>query len=84
MPELLVSRLHSFPPVLPPPIIPGGPAPIPAPGTAGAGLQPAPTAPAQPVRSERLQLALAVRDNPVRVNEPIRYTLTSHQRCQHG
>jgi hypothetical protein len=66
-----------LPPLLPPPAIPGGPAPIPGSGTPpGASLQQGASPPALPVRSERLQLSLTARDNPVRVNDPIRYTLT--------
>ncbi len=65
------ERVPPLPPVQPAPSIPGGPAPIPAPDE---GLQPAP-GPAQPLRSEQLQVSLNIIDNPVRVNEPIRYTL---------
>ncbi len=67
------DRAPQLPPVQPPPTIPGGPAPIPAPSDSR--VPPAPTVPAQPLQSERLQLSLAALDNPVRVNEPIRYTL---------
>ncbi|NND98301.1 MAG: hypothetical protein HKN47_13330 [Pirellulaceae bacterium] len=65
-----------LPPVQPSPTIPGGPAPIPDPSGSGAGGPSGPVGPAPNLRSGRLQLSLYARDNPVRVNDPIRYVLT--------
>jgi hypothetical protein len=69
----------SLPPETAPPTIPGGAAPIPDPN-AGAGGQvpvgpPANGLPTTPRRTNQLQLSLVPRDNPVQINQPIRYTL---------
>ncbi len=60
-----------LPPTTTPPTIPGGPGTSPAPLQGPPGDVVAP-----PVRSQRLQADLFVRDNPVRVNDTIRYSLT--------
>ncbi|TWT55130.1 Large cysteine-rich periplasmic protein omcB precursor [Rubripirellula amarantea] len=61
---------RSLPPAGPPPSIPGGPAPL-----QGAPQElPAP-APLGPQRSGRMQTIVVNRDNPVRVNDPIRYSV---------
>ncbi len=66
----------ALPPVLPPagptPQVPGGAAPEPL---RGAPPSTAPPIPTTPQRSDRIQASLLGRDNPVRVNEPIRYSL---------
>lgn len=62
-----------LPPLSPSPNIPGGPGtPPPAPLR---GTPTAPTAPPLPARSDRLQVRLFGRDNPVAVNQEIRYSL---------
>ena len=65
----------SLPPALPAPTIPRGPAPIPATPDFGGTAPVAPGQPTGPVRSDRVQYRLDVLDNPVRVGEPIRYSL---------
>ncbi|QDT11635.1 hypothetical protein [Planctomycetes bacterium K23_9] len=68
-------RAPDLPPVTASPSIPDGPAPIPGPGTSG-NLPAGPTGPSTNTqRSNQLRLSLATRDNPVAVNQPIRYTL---------
>lgn len=62
----------TLPPAGAPPEIPGGPAPEPLRGTPR-NLEP--SQPTGPIRSGRLQTSLFGRDNPVRVNDPIRYSL---------
>jgi hypothetical protein len=66
------------PPVLPPaqptPEVPGGPA-VPLQGAPQAALPPVAAVPISPPRSEQLQVQLFGRDNPVRVNDPIRYRM---------
>jgi uncharacterized repeat protein (TIGR01451 family) len=61
-----------LPPAGPTPEVPGGAAPRPLQG-APENLTPSP--PAVPQLSNRLQARLFGRDNPVRVNDPIRYSL---------
>lgn len=63
-----------LPPAGPTPEIPGGAAPRPLQGAPEA-VAPAPNPQPQPQRSDRLQARLFGRDNPVRVNDPIRYAL---------
>lgn len=60
----------ALPPQQPTPQIPGGRAPL-----QGPPPQALPPAPTGPQRSGRLQTQLNLRDNPVRVNDPIRYSL---------
>jgi hypothetical protein len=62
----------ALPPAQPAPGIPGGRAPAPLRGAPPPAI---PTTPAAPRLSERLQVLLFGRDNPVRVNDPIRYAL---------
>ncbi len=68
----------TLPPLNAPPTIPGGQAPIPAPGNGAAGgnlpVTPNASAPANQ-RSNQLLMSLVNRDNPNRVNEPIRCAL---------
>ncbi len=61
----------SLPPVQPTPEVPGGPAPLR--GAPPSALQR--EVPAGPQLSQQLQASLVALDNPVRVNDPIRYTL---------
>ncbi|MFG0262147.1 MAG: hypothetical protein ACF788_07140 [Novipirellula sp. JB048] len=61
-----------LPPATPPPSIPGGPGQSPPPPDAGPVAPPLPSGAA---KSDRIQVEVFGRDNPVRVGEPIRYTL---------
>jgi Domain of unknown function DUF11 len=67
-----VAPPTELPPVQPNPEIPGGPAPLR--GTPPS-TQPFGAAPTGPQRSQRLLVKLSPYANPVRVNEPIRYSL---------
>ena len=63
----------TLPPALPPPSIPGGPGTPPSSSDLpDAPIVPLPTG---PLRSDRVQIEIFGRDNPVRVGQPIRYTL---------
>ncbi len=70
----------ALPPILPSPTIPSGPAPIPAEGSAGPAtpLNPSASPPASPTGpiTNSLSLSLLDRDDPVRVGQPIRYSLS--------
>ncbi|QDT04830.1 Large cysteine-rich periplasmic protein OmcB, serovars L1/L3 precursor [Rubripirellula lacrimiformis] len=69
-------RGPNLPPAGTSPEIPGGPAPLQGtPPNLGPGNN-APVTPSGPVRSGRLQTSIFGRDNPVRVNEPIRYSIS--------
>lgn len=61
-----------LPPVMPPPEVPGGAAPEPLRGAPPAGQT---SPPSTPPPSGRLQASLLNTTNPVRVNDPIRYSL---------
>ena len=61
-----------LPPALPTPNVPGGAAPEPLRGTPPSTTAPPATG---PVRSDRIQATLLERIDPVRVNDPIRYSL---------
>ncbi len=63
-----------LPPAIPPPSIPGGPGDLPPPAS---DLGPiSPPSPSDFGKSDRVKVEIFGRDNPVRVGEPIRYTLT--------
>lgn len=64
---------QNLPPASPTPSIPGDPAPGPLQGSPPPAVNPNPSL---PQRSGRLQTTIVNRDNPVRVNDPIRYSLT--------
>ena len=74
-----VETPPTLPPAQPPPVIPSGPAaplqgaPIAPPAATAPPVEPIPSAPA---RSERLLVSLLGRDNPARVGQPIRYSLS--------
>ncbi|WP_345327777.1 hypothetical protein [Novipirellula rosea] len=61
-----------LPPATTPPTIPGGPGQLPPTPDTGPV---APALPSGPAKSDRVQVEIFGRDNPVRVGQPIRYTL---------
>ena len=71
-PPAAPPRQPDLPPATPAPSIPGGAAPEPL---RGAPETPPPPTPIGPQRSGRMQTSIIGLSNPVRVNDPIRYTI---------